>query len=230
MTLRFVLAAALIASAQANNSFQVDFGNLRDSAGDLLSSETLVLLIADSSGDLNLPSPADLLGAELTEGLSIDGDRIFLAGTTISDPLISPDPDTDVSLFKGLANVDYLILDIEEGDIWGVYWFPGLTAEGEIVEIDQVYGTYQSSHIDPTTVPFGANSAMTFPADEVGGTHTTAYYDDETLSRLGLTPDPTYTPTAMDFTASYVVVPESEVALLLGCAALCVICIRRRLA
>jgi hypothetical protein len=230
MNLRILMAVALIGSSHANNSFQVDFANLRDEAGDLLSSETLVLLIADSSGDLNLPSPADLLGAQLSEGLSINGDQIFLVGHTINDPLISPDPATDFALFKGLANVDYLLLDVAEGDIWGIYWFPGLVAEGEIVQADQPYGTYQSGNIDPPTAAFGATSAMTFPAADLGGSQMTIYYDDTTLLRLGIAPDPAYTPTAADFTASYIVVPEPATTLLIAVLGLCGVAGRRRCA
>lgn len=229
MNFRILLALVLVVSSHANNSFQVDFANLRDPAGDLLSESTLVLLVADSSGDLNLPSPADLLGAELTEGLSIKGDKIFLAGTTISDPVISPNPATDFALFTGFTNVDYLLLDIEEGDSWGVYWFPGLTAEGEIVQADQAYGFYQSSNIDPSLIPYGADTAMTFPADDLGGTLTAIYYDDETLTRLGVTPDPTYTPTVADFTANFVVTaPEPASAVLVGCGLVIGLGVRRR--
>jgi len=184
-----------------------------------MTSTTLVLLVADSSGDGSLPSANDLNGATLSNGQTIAGDKVFYAGTTVNDPVNGTISGT---AFK----IDYDALGINQNDIWGIYWFPGVSAEGAIAKPGDPFGTYQTNNLDQATVDaVGATDAMLFPAD-TGATVRTAYYDSEVLTSFGITPTAN-SPSPSDFTADLTVVPEPS-ALLLGALGSLMLLRRRR--
>jgi autotransporter-associated beta strand protein len=74
------------------------------------------------------------------------------------------------------------------GDIWSIYWFPGISAANGIIRSGQSFGSFQSSALDQVAIGYGADTAMVFPAD---GTPlaTTLYFDSATEATSSPTPE-----------------------------------------
>ena len=200
------IAALLATPALATVNIQFEFGSLRDSGGTPLASTTLVLLVADTSGDGFFPSALDLNGATLSNGQTIGGDKVLYSGTTVNTP-------ANGTISGTVFKIDYAALGINQGDLWAIYWFPGVSAEGAVASPGDPYGFYRTSVLDQATVDaVGATDAMVFPAD-TGATVRTAYYDSQVLGTFGIastanSPDPS------DYTASLTVVPEPSTIIL----------------
>ena len=150
------LAAALplwiisLVSASAATSLSFYFGALRDSSGSLLPDNTLVVLIANSnSSQGDLPGgltaneaasgldPAISLehfaGKSLDVGNTVNADKIFYIGSI--NGVASLGSDFAGTFGDSLVTIPYTG-GLAVGQYFGLYWFPGLTMENNIVPSD----------------------------------------------------------------------------------------------
>lgn len=212
--LLFLPLALLTHQLVASVSISFEFEALRDSSGVPVTTNTYVVLIADTDKDSIFPSASDLLNAQLNVGEDILGSRVFFTGTT-NNGILQNNTGSLNGSDLGLTNNSEI-----GGTRWAVYWFPGLsTAPGASgLQEGQSYGFYHSDQIDAQAAAYGATHSMVMPGD--GDNATVLYLDTETEN--------TTFPSVQDFTADLTVVPEPSAITVLGMVCLFILLQRRR--
>lgn len=218
------ISLALFVSSGATVTWDVSIGYLRSSSGDKVPEGTLWAMIyqnavgelpggLDLNRSLTITDAAALsesfAGVTIKQGSTVGGSTILQTGST----------DT-------LSTANYSIAGAESppfpgvaaGGVWGLYWFPGLTAANNLVPADRDFELGGFTQTDLNGKASG-NQGTTIPSD--GVIVTTYFFDKDT------TQEPTDLP-ASRFTAVSVTAPVPEPSTLvlsvLGLAAL----LRRR--
>ena len=197
---RIILAAFLSAQfsiASAAIGIFWDFEALRDSEQSVLPANTLYAFIADSNNDGILPDAESLLDKTIAVGNEIEGNRIFLTGSTGAGGTAFGNAN-----FQIQDDLGFLSTGDQANARWALYWFPGLTDSAPTLQAGASFGMFQSDNVDTAS---GGFSAMRFPSQ--GSQVDVFYFDTETLTGFGDTPTAN-TPSVSDFSANFTVIPE----------------------
>ncbi len=176
----------LCGSAHATVSMALGFGTLTTSDSVAIPSGTLWAIITqnsegnlpgglqfDSALSVNADSQAiqnDFAGATIAPQELIGGGIVVATGSSVSDPL------GDIDSFIQIDYADFAGLGLNEGDQFGVYWFPGRTTESNVLPVDSVFEIGGFHQTQASTVS-GGNAGMQMPTDATNVT--IAYYDED---------------------------------------------------
>lgn len=216
---RLACCAALgSTAAQAGVSYELALGAMRDSSGTALPDGTVVVLIADSDGGAGLPGGLDgsdlsqsgldpatafahFAGKTLSVGNTINGDSIFYVGQVNSDVYTFPAG----MLYEPALNYTDYPSGLADGQAFGVYWFPGVTAAGTTLPTDsfQVGGFH-----NPAPNTGASNAGMTLQVLDPAGNYTVYQLDAATAGSFLLES----ATAAAAFTALEVAAPADDFA------------------
>lgn len=184
--LKILLSTLLLSgSAHATVSMAFGFGTLTTSESVAIPSGTLWAIITQNSegnlpGGLQFDSAlsvntdrqailTDFAGATIAPKELIGGGVVVATGSSVSDPL------GDIDSFRQIDYADFAGLGLNEGDQFGVYWFPGYSTESNVLPVDSVF-EIGGFHQTQASTASGGNAGMQMPPDP--SNVTIAYYDD----------------------------------------------------
>lgn len=159
-----IVLAALLApvAAFAQSTVTINFfaGGLANSSGTLLTTGTLVLLIADT-GDNGFGSLA--AGSSLSLGSLLNGDdQIIGSGTVLSGGYGQVMGSTGTGGNSSIPLMTSPYTNLNTGDPLAIVWLPGLNSSSTTLSGGQTYGLYQGvppeSDSDAWVVPLGGTT------------------------------------------------------------------------
>lgn len=215
-----LLFLTLTSSVHATVTINLELGELTDSAGVAIPGGTLWALISeDSFGNLpgglltdsslysnnNLSALAsDFGGVTISAGSTVGGGYVVATGSSLASPA--------GEISASIQDFDFIAAGLSEGDVLGVYWFPGLTtASNTLPSTNFEIGGF---HATAANTASGGTAGLVIPGD--GNTVTMAFFDTNIASGSGIAPT--------EFQA--ITVPEPSTLLILGTSLL--LLIRRR--